>query len=266
MNFINKMLNVSLLLLLSNYLHSMECSMAAKDDGNAVVELINKHAFKDACDSLVILPERFRREYIDSLIRKNRLFIAHQNQKVIGIKKLFVIDNVQEREEILNSEIRATRSNLLVQGVFTPDNQFQPFDATAKYDPKDVYIYTGLDYTQPDFRGQGINGFLYAFACNTIKDEVRKYIDLYHPHAIHMLYGLVKKNGPHGGIEGRTPSILASFRAMLQALGLATDKITFHSYQAYMPTFDPEAQKCVPLPDDKSIEGSGCVLTYNIPG
>jgi len=81
-----------------------------------------------------------------------------------------------------------------------------------------------------------------------------------------MIFGLTQANaGDEPGLPGdRTPSIARSFAQFIKTIDQPTEPIIFthNRYTAFMPTFDPKSETCRPLPDDQSIAGFGCVLSY----
>lgn len=261
-----------LLLLYINFklvpMEQLDSRLATLNDTEAVVSLINNHAAREASGLLVIVPEKFRTDYIKSLINHGQLFVALRGETIVGIKKLFIPDE-QKVKELLYSELRVNPANQLVKGYFTADNQLHAINSsdTAYHNPTDTYIYTGLDYTHPIYRGMRINYILYTISLKSTRRAIIDSIVKNKSARLHMLYGLVKKNGPNDGTGGRTPSILQAFRRFIATLGVKfndTDPIEFHSYRAHMPTFDPKSEELIPLPDNNSIEGCGCVLTYTI--
>lgn len=74
-------------------LYNYQIRQALQDDIPNIVKLMNRQAYKDS-DKIVIVPEKFREEYIQNAVQTGRLFVALHANKIIGYKKLgAVLDN-----------------------------------------------------------------------------------------------------------------------------------------------------------------------------
>jgi GNAT superfamily N-acetyltransferase len=145
------------LLALFNLTHTeIEYRKANIDDVPGLLDLINNYAIKDN-DKIVILPEKFRANYIKELIEEEKIFVAMQTStssfpektEIIGYKKLFLFTDKDELDSTLINELHC-KELLDVNGAF---------------------IYDGSDFTHPDYRGRGINSNLTLFALDSIKDQ-----------------------------------------------------------------------------------------------
>jgi ribosomal protein S18 acetylase RimI-like enzyme len=257
----------SLVIAMENTQKDYSFSLATKNDSAAIVDLINTQATKDA-DKIVILPESFRLSAIANASNKERLFVARditQGEKIVAFKKLFLLTDNQERNEIMQDEIRcigskseSTFAGMIKKGAVTTLNTHPTFGQD------DLYIYNGGDFTHPDYRKNGLNKELSQHAFSTIfSDQLSKQS----PARIHLLFGLVQANsGSNVGEKGDRAIPLADvFSNFIRQVYPNTKddiSLTYHRYKAFMPTFDPTSSECKPLPDEKAIPGYGCILTY----
>lgn len=253
----------------SNTTQDVQLSCATEQDLSDVVDLINKQVAYDSQDRIVVVPEKFRSSVVENLIHGRKLFLARVAGVLVGLKKLYVEHDYARVHEMMTAELRVNYDNLQAEGILDASCQFNRgiIDSIKySYQPDDIYVYTGLDYTKPEYRACNINGRLYEYAFAAIKNEILEKAK--NASRIHLMYGLVEQNGQCHGTQGRTPAIVKAFRAFLQKSGIqfppASD-IIFRSYKSYMPQFDPKSEELIPLPDSSSIKGSGCLLTYRIP-
>ena len=244
--------------------------IATTKDIPSLLSLINTQAILDA-DKIVIVPEKFRSMCLQSAIEKKRMFVAKDHQgNIIGYKKLFVITDPTEQQDILINEIRCmggdTRCTL--SGEIDNNGSIAEGAAALSDSTQTTYVYTGGDFTIATHRGQGINSALTDASLNHIQDQIKTHIKENKSKSLALLYGITRANaGERPGAYGdRTPSIAQSFRSFVQDAFNSTKAITFahHRYQAFKPSFDPASQELRPLPDNKSIEGFGCLLTYDL--
>lgn len=263
------------LLLLITLINSSAYSMynyrtAKEKDVPGLLKLMNEQAINDRT-KIVILPERFRQAALEKAIEMGRLFVATQpDDTVVGYKKLFLLDDEDEKQGILSDEIRCIGSQAEctyagyadASGALIPDRS----DTTVDPSMYSTCIYNGGDFTAPAHRAQGINSQLTDTALTLIAPYVRAYARKQTSKVISMVFGLTQANaGDQPGQSGdRTPSIARSFARFIGKVDQPTKPISFaHSrYTAFMPTFDSKAEECRPLPDDQSITGYGCVLSY----
>ena len=210
-------------------------------------------------------------------IAKKRLYCATDKRfhEVFAFKKLFIIDNEQEYNDITVNEIRCACYKGGCLGTVTFDAQnisVKSSSAMPFFFQNSAAIYFGGDYTVPLYRNQKINSNLTRHAFDSIKQDTIDTIKKNNFDKIVLLYGLTKANaGEQGGID-RTPSIVRAFRKFAEQVQVSTalssepapkDNIIIHSrYAAFMPTFDPQSTECKPLPDDQAIPGYGNVLVF----
>lgn len=260
------------------YINAADVTCGRAVDGHIakLVNLINTHACK-ADKQIVVVPEDFRHGYIEHGVHSNRFFVAQENknEEVVGFKKLFLVNDQQELDNLLRNEIRCIDGKLLAQGIINLNGYTQePSDSDAAqhiYESPITYIYNGADFTQEAYRGQGINSALTMHALESILGDV---IDHAHKHEsdyIAMLFGLTDDNAgaQEDILAGRSRSILKLFDAFAQQYSHKTEAAAPSTmlaarYLAFKPSFDPKSKLCVPLPDDQSIKGCGCVLAFKI--
>lgn len=264
----------------SNY----EYRQAKPEDVPSLLHLINTCAVKDSA-KIVVLPKKFRQTSLEDAIKKGRIFVAlakdteqeHKHSgltqkssphdaaaRVVAYKKLFVIKNATEKKEILANELRCTDpKKCSFAGTVTHDGRCTQVRAPSVKNMFSCCIYNGADFTHPDHRGNGINQQLTACALDTIKSDLESGDSPY----ITFLYGMVKENAgtKPGDKTDRSVSLAKAFAVFLASLyNTKPTAIEFLHlrYPAFMPTFDPESQEPRPLPDEKSVPGYGCILTY----
>lgn len=238
---------------------------ATEDDIESICKLINEQTLQDS-NKIVIVPIRFREAAVKSTVQQARLFVARdQNGTVVGYKKLFLIQNTQEREEILKNEIRCLGDGIQLEqaGIYNPTTKKCTTieNAPINYTDDGIYIYNGGDFTHPEHRKLGINTKLMQTALDAIKSEV----EVAKKSTTHLtvVFGLVKENAGDSINGGRTFLILSSLIPFLQELqSEKINTLTLHRYQAFKPTFNPKDLECKPLPDNQSIPGYGCVIHY----
>lgn len=65
--------------------------------------------------------------------------------------------------------------------------------------------------------------------------------------------------------QSRTPRILQSCASFVKKLtGAYPQEILLYRYKAFMPTFDLDAQQCIPKPDSDAVPGYGNVLVITL--
>lgn len=242
--------------------------LAARDDVNAIVDLINQQAHKDS-DRIVIVPERFRVSYIEEAVKSGRLFVATHNKTILGYKKLYCITDQQECDDILNNELRCNKDYLaeckLLSQTDLTAHELLPEEVIKLRSSSITYIYNGADFTHPHYRAKGINSQLTQYAFKSILDTTLKH-SLSSTH-IALVYGLTRINaGKESNIlDGRTQSILRQFIPFTKKVIKRSDCIQpthliLSRYYAFKPSFDPQATECKPLSDDQSIPGYGYLI------
>ena len=244
---------------------------ATPSDLGQLLQLINTEAAQNS-DTLVILPHKFREMALEKQIEEQRLFVARQGSDILGFTKLFVMENPEEQQDILQNEIRshAPSAQPVFSGSFDSVSlKLTPNNESAQYGPNSTFIYKGADFTAPYHRGKGINKKLTIQALQIIKQQTTDQVNKKNSTDIVLVYGLVNKiAGKTPGDESdRTSSIIKQFVPFAQEVAEEysyTDHspIEHYRYRAFKPSFDPKAQECIPLPDEHSVEGVGCVLRY----
>lgn len=226
----------------------------------------------DDTKRMVILPKKFRQIALEDNIKKQKIFIVRdKNNKVIAFKKLYPVTDAQECKELCEDEIRCIgeKSILAHAGIFDTKAQYISNDKPGSYDLQDIYIYNGSDYTHPAYRGKGIIKQLTDFAFTCIKQKVCELVTKNNAHNLALMYGLVNSNAGRipGNAEDRTSSIVKSFLPFAQLVDSASEKaqrVQHYRYTAFMPTFNPDAQECIPESDEYAVPGYGCVLLYRL--
>lgn len=237
---------------------------AQEKDVAGIVDLINKEAIHDD-KKIVILPEKFRAGATEGAVKQKRMFVAHHKDLPVAYKKAFILDDAKEKTDTLENEIRCRSGKRTLAGYYDGDTAiFTPTPKAEKseYPDSNVYIYNGADFTHPTYRGHGINKGITDTAFTHLAAATKIAIKKAPTHArLALIYGLTNANaGEKGGID-RTPHILKSFIPFIKALGLDHTTIHHERFRAFMPTFDARSEECIPLPDDQSIPGYGCVLS-----
>lgn len=242
---------------------------ATENDLPNLVNLINTEAIYEH-QKIVILPKKFRGEVLLSAIKKNRIFIVEKQGEIIGFKKLFLVTDTIEKTSMLQDEIRSldNEENCSFAGYIDNDGSFVEDEHISLDDCYDICIYNGSDFTAESHRGKGLNQMLTIFALLSIAEDLKAKIQDQEANSITMLYGITEQNAGEkpGDFNDRTISILKIFKIFIRKLENNQDAISFHHkrYQAFMPTFDPESNVLIPLPDELSVPGFGCVLTYKL--
>lgn len=249
----------------------IEYRHAISDDVAGVVQLVAKHAYKDT-DKIVIVPEKFRASYIQNAIDTRRLFVASCGKKIIGYKKLFCITDQGERNDILNNELRCKEETLagyeLVPISDCSSQELASVNSTKLRSRSVTYIYNGADFTHPRYRKRGVNANLTRCALNAISFAVIKESKYQKATYLAMVYGLTRFNAGRESdlLDGRTRSIVKEFISFAKEI---TDELKcadpshlmVSRYHAFMPSFDPKATACIPLPDEHSVPGYGYLIT-----
>lgn len=227
---------------------------AVHSDLDGILQLM-KEAQKDDSDKIVLVPERFRRGILDDSISKGRIFVACNPQNVVvGYKKLFIMDDANERSDIINNELRM--SSKPVYSCIIEDKSFCESQSEERpFCENGLCIYTGSDYTSKLHRGNGVNSGMTEYA---LKNVVKK-VD---HESINLFYGLASSNaGQMPGAKGdRTLGIYSVFCSFLRLFDVSSKEVLHQRYRAYMPQFDPSSEELKPLPDEHSVAGFGCVL------
>ncbi|MBA3751846.1 hypothetical protein H0X06_03565 [Candidatus Dependentiae bacterium] len=252
---------------------------ACLEDAQDIETLISDEATLDN-DKIVILPKLFRLQALKNAIARGRFFIARNEEDgtIVGYKKLFLYGALDHEEcvNVLQNEIRslAKPTQLIDVACFTDQDNYahrhkkEPIDTTYS-EGTDIYLYDGADFTKPSFRRKGINpaltntafSFVKKELCDTLMEKQNQHVRLV------ILFGLTEFNDYDETGQGisRTPSIVRSCAAFVkECTGKSPESILHYRYASCMPTFDPDAQECIPLPDEKAIPGYGNVLVIDL--
>jgi hypothetical protein len=247
---------------------------ATQPDAKHILYVINEHGIKDR-DKIVILPENFREGAINQAILNSRLYCAKKgSDNVVAFKKLFIIKDIVELNDITENEIRCHGQNnnfvdaRIIDPINTKINYLSDKQVPSFSHSNSVVIYFGGDYTIPSHRNQKINSHLTNYSFEEIKNDTIAIIQKNNLRQIVLLYGLTKANAGEtiDGID-RTPSIIKAFKQFINTIAVQCNYKTntplyLSRYKAFMPTFDPEATECKPLPDDQAIPGYGNVIIF----
>jgi len=250
--------------------HKLTGRQAIDEDVDGVVDLINNYAEQDH-QKIVLVPKKFRRDYIQDAVTKKRLFVACLGNRIIAYKKLFCVTDEQELDDLLSNELRIKGTNPVVSGVCALPNLVKqnivPEVAQLVNVMPVTYVYTGADFTYPGYRGMGINPQLTKYALNAVTETVVKEVAQRKSTHLALINGLVFSNAGKEDdlLGGRMGGIVRAFMpfasAVAQASGCAAPcELMMSRHYAFKPTFDPEAQECKPLPEKESVPGYGCLV------
>ena len=226
-----------------------------------------EHASNDDRNKIVILPEPFRAAALQSAIKKERLFVATTDGAIIGYKKLFLISDQEEKNQLLQDEIRCIGPRALLTYAGRIDHAGQLHDLPPTHVDPRIYttcIYNGGDFTALSHRGNGVNRELTNYALRAVLHDTQEHVQTHQADAITMVYGLTEANAGQepGKSPDRTPSIAKSFQTFVNKMGVPVETTDHYRYRAFMPMFDPASTALRPLPDEQSIAGFGCVLSH----
>ncbi len=252
---------------------------ACDADVDQLHRLIDEARATQANERLVFLPTMFQRATLKNQIAQGRLFVAKDGDNtVIGFKKLFVITDQQEQHEILTGEIRSHGSNAkqLYSGFYNPTFELRETEHTPDYSENTTYVYNGGDFTHPDFRQKGVNRALMQKALELVRKDTVDKVQIKKSTHLALVYGLVNQTAginergeeKPGSETDRTSSIVKCFAPFAREVhqevygSSESQSIGYYRYKAFKPSFDSDSQKCVPKPDQFSVEARGCVLLY----
>ncbi len=240
--------------------------IAQEDDVPGILAQYEKASEHDDAKKIVILPQAFREPALKTSLISQRMYVAQKDGTIVGFKKLFLLTNPLERHEVLADEIRCFVPSICASIVARANLQeasateCQALDAANK-----VILYNGGDFTDPLYRQQGINVNLMRAALKHIKPAVLDELAQPHIKGLVMVFGLTQANAGKHILDGRTSGILRAFNTFINELSTDTglqfaDTIALSRHAAFMPTFDPLAMECKPLPDDQAIAGFGSII------
>jgi hypothetical protein len=250
----------------------IEHRLAKGSDVDSLLLLMDEAAFET--DKVLVLPGACRRDFLQNLIDKGRLFVSVVDNQVVATKKLFLTENA-EKDEILH-ELRCVgeEARLAFRGRVNQDGSFisthsslDIFKAPNALD-YGVCMYDGFDYTKIAFRGRRVNKALFDVAFKAITRQVKVALRISGQKNITLLYGVTYPNAGKkpGEAPDRMSGIAEAFRSFIKSIDMQVEPIVLeHSrYHTSMPIFDLNSQECKPLPKEKWIPGFGCILTYEL--
>lgn len=244
--------------------NQFELLQATPDDVSDIVKLYETVGISEQ-DKIVILPVKFRERAVQGAIAKKRLYVARtQEGELIGLKKFFVIQDEEEKHDVLTGELRSDQQPCRV--ALYNGKDFVDAPGAALPHEGGIHMYTGGDLTHPDYRGKGINTSLTNKALDDNIELVKELLDGNQP--ISLVYGITQHNAGEGDAHAkdRTISIVKSFEPFVQKLFGHSVPISYQRFPAFKPSFDQNADECKPLPDAYSVPGYGCVLTAQAQG
>jgi hypothetical protein len=261
---------------------TVEYRKAKPEDAAGIVELINTHGVHDNT-KIVIVPELFRLAAVQASIAAGKYYVAYDKakNKIVGFKKLYLLDNPDEMHNVANQELRyeGQHAELVDGALFEYQHDPEIINGTKRMSgdglptiDKDqtLCLYTGGDFTTPElgYRGTRINTKLTqeAYKDPALQGLIKKRLDK--TATIACVYGLTHLNdyADDGSGASRTPGIARLFAQFVCAL-VNTQKLIhiYHKrFRSFMPTFDPKAIECKPLADEHAVAGYGNMLYYNL--
>lgn len=187
-------------------LKPVEFRQATCGDIDEICGLYEKFT-NDDYQKLVVFPPQIRREKIAETITHNKLFVAYDDNNIVGFVKLFPIENVHENQNILSEELSLNQiplfngSGILTEKVIGEYSQQLEFSEPHISEAERssliagaadcLYIYYGGAYTIPEYRNSCINSQLIHFALANIVQS--QYLQKRFSH-IAMIYGQVEAN------------------------------------------------------------------------
>jgi hypothetical protein len=244
---------------------------AKHEDVERIVDFINNQVVLEV-DKVVVLPPGCRERVVRSTIEKKRFFIAEHKQSaaLVGLQKFFVIDDKVELNDVLLNEIRCKDSVSSAAGYLKLQecDRYCPLtNSIIHYADNDTYLYYGGAFTEPKHRGKGVNTGLNDFAFSEIGKTIINHSKEEQSQKLVMLYGLVTANAgdAHDLLGGRSKMRVNSFINFIEGnYKGGSEGLLLYRYPAFMPKFDQTAQECIPLSDEESVPGFGCVALYDI--
>lgn len=184
------------------------CNVATPADLADILELYR--TLDDAGKlGLLVFPEPYRSRFIAAALEKQRIYIARADatHQLMGMVKLFVVEDTDELAKIMYDELRIDRTERrLPEALLAGDR--------GRY----CYVYYGGVYTVSRYRGCGINT---ALTCYALEQQAGKFAAV--PDGVVLLYGQVQANITQFGMV----------RCLTQVLGSA-------GMHYYYPTYKPD--------------------------
>lgn len=269
--------------------------LASEDDLPGIQHLYNELT-EDDTSKLLVYPEPFRSQKLAEDINKKRIFIAvnpkmktRRSLNVVSILKAFVVEEEEERLEILRDELRCIGHNVMpsVKGIqrirFNYIYRFDEKPILTKdtkiryqYGEKQTYIYFGSAYTCPHSRGKGISTELEKYALEVLKKEALHDIRARHSNRLFYIYGIVAANVESKGRIRVFSEFVQYIKAALKIpaeMNEEDDAIVvfrFFMFDSVKPTFTVKnttrrTAKLIKLPDTEENAGFGCIIDCPLP-
>lgn len=253
----------------------IEYVQASKDDLSSLLTFIDSIP-PESTDrkKIVVLPKNLRSLATANDIKNGKIFMALGiENNCVGYKKFFLISK-DDSASILHNEIRCLghealevdffRLQFLFENSSDPSDiiKHKDFDGTLSGDLfyQHPVFYTGADYVDPRFRGNGICTKLYEYSLNNVLSACQNLF--LNNGLVFLVYGLTQSNdyALDGSGKSRTKGIALQFYKAL-SLYASISNISLKRYLSYMPQFDDEGTI---LPDSQSIRGYGNCLMFQI--
>lgn len=263
------------------------------------IQRLYRELNEDDESKLVVYPEPFQTQKLADSIDQKRIFIAvdpkkrtRQSINVVSILKAFVVDDEEERLQILSEELRCipSKGRHVIPSIKghqrIPFNYIYQFDEKPvltedariryQYGDKQTYIYFGSAYTCPNSRGKGISTELEKFALDALKKAALADIRKRKSNRLFYIYGIVAANVESKGRIRVFSEFVQYIKAALRIPAEINDDddaivdFRFFMFHSVKPTFTIKhtsryPDKLVKLPDDEKNAGFGCIIDCPLP-
>lgn len=271
----------------------------ATEDDLPGIQRLYRELNDDDESKLVVYPEPFRSQKLVEAIEQERIFIAvdpkkrtRQSINVVSILKAFIVEDEEERQQILSEELRCISSKThqaipSIKGLQRiPFNYIYQFDEKPvltedpkiryQYGEKQTYIYFGSAYTCPDSRGKGISTELEKYALDSLKKEALADIRARRSNRLFYIYGIVAANVESKGRIRVFSEFIQYIKAALRIPAEIDDDdnaivvFRFFMFHSIKPTFEVKytsrrTERLVKLPDNDENAGFGCLIDCPLP-
>ena len=239
---------------------------ATYDDVPGIIELQDTQSIDDA-QRVLFFPEPYKSNFLRNAISKGRMYVAvdDTNNIVVAQLKLFIVDALEEQQDILCNELCCTSDGRqLLEGYYAYGNGvFEPCERQYINNPRNtLFLYLGSEFTRQAYRGQSINTRLEKYAFGSIIAAACDNVQTNGFSNLALLFGLVDEN------TSRAVSIFRQFLPFAQFVSrefeiASAHSIAFFAYRAYKPTFElSPAGELVKLPGGQP--GRGCIFLYQL--